>query len=97
MIAGRGPLTGRDEVQDKVLLDEQAANNSKAQLANSPDLANALLDAIMDAYSAHTTMSKQALDSKKVQGGLKEILLGPAQLWEALRARGAVSGTSAPL
>ena len=42
-------------------------------------------------------MSKQALESKKVQDGLKDILLGPAQLWEALRARGAVSGASAPL
>ena len=31
------------------LLAEQAANNSKAQFANSPNLANALLDAIMDA------------------------------------------------
>ncbi len=42
----------------------------------------------MDALAAHGTMSKQALGSTKVQAGLKNILLGPAQLYEALRARG---------
>jgi len=34
-------------------------------------------------------MSKQALDSEKVRNGLKDILLGPAQLYETLRIRGA--------
>jgi type I restriction enzyme R subunit len=33
-------------------------------------------------------MSKQALDSEKVRSGLKDVLLGPAQLYEALRAKG---------
>jgi type I restriction enzyme R subunit len=33
-------------------------------------------------------MSKQALDSAKVREGLKDVLLGPAQLYEALRERG---------
>ena len=78
----------KTKLMESEILTEQAANNSKEQFANSPDLASALLDAIMDAYTAHTSMSKQALDSKKVQDGLKDILLGPAQLWEALRARG---------
>jgi type I restriction enzyme R subunit len=32
-------------------------------------------------------MSKQALDSEKVRSGLKDILLGPAQLYEALRGK----------
>ena len=32
-------------------------------------------------------MSKQALNSKRVQDGLKDVLLGPAQLYEALRER----------
>jgi type I restriction enzyme, R subunit len=77
----------KTKLMESGVLAEQATNNTKEQFANSPDLANALLDAIMDAYAAHTTMSKQALDSKKVQEGLKEILLGPAQLYEALRAK----------
>jgi len=43
---------------------------------------------IMDALAAHQTMSKQALESEKVRDGLKDLLLGPAQLCEALRVRG---------
>ena len=43
--------------------------------------------AIMDALAAHSTMSKQALESEKVRCGLRDILLGPAQLYEALRER----------
>ncbi|SEN98299.1 type I restriction enzyme, R subunit [Duganella sp. CF517] len=73
-------------------LIQQAANNSKEQFANSPDLSNALLNAIMDALDAHTSMSTQALDSQRVRDGLKETLLGPAQLYEALRARSNVDG-----
>ena len=67
---------------------QQASNNSKGQFDNSPDLDSALTDAIIDAFDAYTTMSKQALDSERVRAGLKSILLGPAQLYEALRARG---------
>jgi len=70
------------------ILVQQATNNTKEQFANSPDLASELMNAIMDAFSAHTTMSKQALDSEKVRYALKDILLGPAQLYEALRLRG---------
>jgi type I restriction enzyme R subunit len=67
------------------ILVQQAKGNTKEQFSNSPDFANELMNAIMDALSAHTTMSKQALDSEKVRGGLKDILLGPAKLYEALR------------
>jgi type I restriction enzyme, R subunit len=69
------------------VLAEQAANNSKEQFANSPDLNSELMNAIIDAFAAHTTMSKQALDSQRVRDGLKDILLGPARLYEALRGR----------
>jgi type I restriction enzyme, R subunit len=69
-------------------LVQQAASNTKEQFANSPDLTNELMNAIMDAFSAHSTMSMQALDSEKVRHGLRDILLGPAQLYEALRSRG---------
>lgn len=70
------------------VLVQQASNNTKEQFANSPDLASELMNAIMDAFAAHSTMSKQALDSEKVRTGLKDILLGPAELYEALRRRG---------
>ena len=68
-------------------LVQQASNNTKEQFANSPDLSSAIMNAIMDALAAHTTMSKQALESERVRSGLRDILLGPAQLYEALRAR----------
>jgi type I restriction enzyme R subunit len=67
---------------------QQAMNNSKEQFSNSPDLASELMNAIIDAFEAHGTMSKQALDSEKVRQGLKHILLGPAELYEALRNKG---------
>ena len=62
-------------------------NNFNEQFANLRDLANGILNAIMDALSAHTAMSKQALDSEKVRSGLKDVLLGPAELYEALRSK----------
>ena len=70
------------------ILVRQASNNTKEQFSNSPDFTNELMNAIMDALSAHTTMSKQALDSERVRDGLKDVLLGPAKLYEALRGRG---------
>lgn len=70
------------------ILVQQATNNTKEQFANSPDLTNEIMNAIIDAFTAHTAMSKQALDSEKVRQGLKDILLGPAQLYETLRSRG---------
>ncbi len=73
------------------VLVQQASNNTKEQFSNSPDLASGILNAIMDALAAHSTMSKQALESEKVRSGLKDVLLGPAQLYEALRAKAEVS------
>jgi len=68
-------------------LAEQAANNTKEQFSNSPDLAQAIVDAVIDAMDAHQAMSQQALGSKRVQNGLREVLLGPGRLYEALRER----------
>jgi len=67
----------------------QAANNTKEQFSDSPDLHKALENAIIDALTAHSVMSKQALESDKVRQGLKDVLLGPAGLYEALRAKAA--------
>ncbi|MCC4115351.1 DEAD/DEAH box helicase family protein [Aromatoleum toluclasticum] len=80
-----GVLKGK--LLENETLVQQAANNTKEQFANSPDLSQALMHAIMDALEAHTAMSTQALNSQRIQHGLKETLLGPAQLYEALRAR----------
>jgi len=80
-----GVLKGK--LLENETLMQQAGSNSKEQFANSPDLSHALMHAIMDALEAHTTMSSQALGSERVRDGLKDILLGPAQLYEALRAK----------
>ncbi|BBE51871.1 Type I restriction enzyme EcoR124II R protein [Ferriphaselus amnicola] len=82
----------KGKLLESEILVQQANNNTKEQFANSPDLSNAILSAIMDALSAHSTLSKQALDSEKVRSGLKDVLLGPAQLYEALRAQQVVNG-----
>jgi type I restriction enzyme, R subunit len=91
-----GELTDADQliyvnnvIKGKLLESEelraQALNNSKTQFANSPTLANEILNAIIDAMAAHETMSRQALDSTKIREGLRDVLLGPGQLYEELR------------
>ena len=71
------------------VLVQQAGSNTKEQFANSPDLNNELLNAIMVALDAHNLMSTQALNSEKVRKGLKDILLNNAGLYEALREKAA--------
>jgi type I restriction enzyme R subunit len=93
-----GELTDQDKlvyvnnvIKGKLLesetLRQQATNNTKEQFANSPDLKTELLNAIMGALDAHTLMSTQALNSSTVQGGLKDILLNNAGLYETLRGQ----------
>ena len=80
-----GTLKGK--LLENHMLGRQSIDNSKEQFANSPDLRRALVDAIIDAFDAHGVMSGQALASERVQDGLLDTLLGPGQLYEALRAR----------
>ena len=89
-----GVLKGK--LLENTTLLQQAASNSKEQFANSPDIDDALMHALMDALEAHTTMSTQALGSKRVRDGLRDILLGPAQLYEALRARHSPGAAASP-
>lgn len=77
----------KGKLLENEMLVQQAASNSKEQFSNSPDLVKAITDAIIDAFDAHTKMSTQALGSQRIQDGIKDVLLGPAQLYEALRER----------
>ena len=77
----------KGKLLESTTLVQQAANNTKEQFANSPDLVAGIMNAVIDAFAAHQTMSKQALGSHDVREGLKNILLGPAQLYESLRVR----------
>jgi hypothetical protein len=82
-----GTLFGK--VMESATLMQQAANNSREQFANSPDLAQELKNAVMDSYDAHTSMSMstQALNSPIVLRGILDVLLNHSQLYEALRSR----------
>ncbi len=75
----------KGKLMESKTLQKQAASNSKEQFVNSPDLKKELVNAIIDALGAHSTMSSQALNSEQVQDGLKEILIGPSKLYESLR------------
>jgi type I restriction enzyme, R subunit len=76
----------KGKLMESETLREQAVNNTKEQFANSPDLAHELINAIMDSSSAMSALSKQALESEQVRRGLRDVLLGPAMLYESLRA-----------
>jgi type I restriction enzyme R subunit len=78
-----GVLKGK--LMESETLRQQARHNTKEQFSNSPDLKNEIMNAIMEAFAAHSAMSKQALDSERVRDGLKDVLLGPGRLWEGLR------------
>ncbi len=98
-----GDLTDQDKlvyvnnvIMGKLLesekLRQQATHNTKEQFANSPDLKSEIMNAIIDALEAHTSMSTQALGSEAVRNGIRDILLGPAGLYESLRGKDATGG-----
>jgi hypothetical protein len=87
-ISRRPTLLGSHHMDRAPHLGRRSTGGSViAVAAASPTLSKELTNAIIDALAAHTTMSKQALDSERVREGLKDVLLGPAQLYEALRER----------
>jgi type I restriction enzyme R subunit len=73
-------------LQSEVLV-QQAGSNTKEQFSNSPDLKDEIMNAIIEAFASHSSMSKQAIDSERVRDGLKDVLLGPAGLYEALKGQ----------
>ena len=75
-----------DKVAESKTLRQQAANNTKEQFANSPDLKTELQNAIIASYDAHTSLSTQALNSPAVLRGILDILLNHTHLYESLRA-----------
>ena len=80
-----GTILGK--VADSATLQQQAANNTKEQFANSPDLHTELQNAIIESYDAHTAMSTKALNSPIVLRGILDVLLNHAGLYETLRGR----------
>ena len=93
-----GELTDQDKlvyvnnvIKGKLLesetLMQQAANNTKEQFANSPTISQRNHERHHGRAGGPHPMSTQALESETVREGLKDVLLGPAQLYEALREK----------
>lgn len=78
-------MTLKGKLLENETLSQQAGSNQKSQFDNSPVLKTAIMDAVIDALDAHSTMSRQALESPVVLDGLKAALMGPGRLYEALR------------
>jgi type I restriction enzyme R subunit len=68
-------------------LRQQAANNTKEQFANSPDLNTEFQNATMASLDAHTSMASQILNSPGAQKAMLDILLNHTRLWETLRGQ----------
>ena len=75
----------RTKLMESATLRAQAAANTAEQFANSPNLRDELLNAIIATMEAHGSMSRQALNSEAIQAGLLAVLLGPGQLWKGLQ------------
>lgn len=82
----------KGKMLESEILQTQAANNTKEQFASSPDLAQGLVSAAIDAMDAHNSMSTQLLNSKDVQRRILTVLLQYAGLYEALRERAGQRG-----
>ncbi len=79
--------TVSEKTLESEVLQQQAANNTEEQFANSPDLTSAILTAIMDSMDAQAEISTRALNSEQIREGLKRILLTQLGLYEGLKAR----------
>ncbi len=78
-----GTILGK--VAESATLQQQAANNTKEQFSNSPNLRIELQNAIIDSLDAHNAMSSKALNSTIVMDGLLDVLLNHSGLYEKLR------------
>jgi type I restriction enzyme R subunit len=73
------------------MLQRQAVSNERARFGESPDLRNAVTEAVLDARSAHQRMSQQVLDDPKVLSGLVDVLVNFTELYDRLRERAIAS------
>lgn len=80
-----------EKTLESEILRKQAASNSKEQFANSPDLTNEILTAVMDSMDAQAELSTKALNSIEIRNGLKQILLDQLGLYEKLKSRAATA------
>jgi type I restriction enzyme R subunit len=75
-------------------LQQQAAANGKVRWGESPDLVDAVTQAVLDSGAAHQSMSQQALSDPKVMEGLVKVIVNFTDLYDQLRMR---AGAAAPV
>jgi type I restriction enzyme R subunit len=106
IIAGLNDIFGEDTNSDDQLvvmehvrghllrsdtLREQAANNSKEQFINSPDLSSEQTNAVINAMDAHAALSALLLNSPERAAKLLALLIDKGQLYELLRGETAAA------
>jgi type I restriction enzyme R subunit len=79
--------TLKSKTLESETLQKQAANNSKEQFANSPDLHSEIEAAVMDSMDAQSELSKKALNSEVILDGLKALMLNQLGLYEELKKK----------
>jgi type I restriction enzyme, R subunit len=79
--------TLNEKILESSTLQQQAANNSKEQFANSPDLTNEIMNAIIDAMDVQAELSTRALNSAEIRESLKGLMLNQLGLYEKLKSR----------
>jgi type I restriction enzyme, R subunit len=79
--------TLNEKILESPTLQQQAANNSKEQFANSPDLTNEIMNAIIDAMDVQAELSTRALNSAEIRESLKGLMLNQLGLYEKLKSR----------
>jgi len=79
--------TLNEKVLESTVLQQQATSNSKEQFANSPDLTNEIMNAIIDAMDVQADLSTRALNSADVRESLKGLMLNQLGLYEKLKSR----------
>ena len=79
--------TLNEKILESPTLQQQAANNSKEQFANSPDLTNEIMNAIIDAMDVQAELSTRALNSAELRESLKGLMLNQLGLYEKLKSR----------
>ena len=79
--------TLNEKILESTVLQQQAVSNSKEQFANSPDLTNEIMNAIIDAMDVQVDLSSKALNSAEIRESLKGLMLNQLGLYEKLKSR----------
>ena len=74
-----------EKVLESDKLRQQAHNNTNMQFIDSPDVTPATLNAVIEGYDAHSSLSKQALNSPAALRCLVDVFHNHFKLYDRLR------------